>query len=52
MDSSVQTLVTFSWHTTFILVLVGKKSFIYGRAVKLNGQSEMYARMLAMGHHL
>ena len=34
----------FSWHT--ISVLIGDNSFIWG-----NGQSKMFARVLAMGHH-
>ena len=39
----------FFWHT--MSVLIGKKSFICGRTVELNGQSKMFTRMLAMGRH-
>ena len=49
MYNNVRALVMFSWHT--MSVLIGKKSVICGTAVKLNGQSEMFARMLGMGHH-
>ena len=42
----------FSWHTTSVLVGENaEKSFICGRTVKLNGQNEMFARVLGMGHH-
>ena len=49
MYNNVRALVTFSWHTTS--VLIGAKSFISIRIVKLNGQSKMFTCMLAMGHH-
>ena len=48
--NNIQALVMFSWHTS---VLIDKKSFtgICGRIVKLNGQSETFAHVSAMGCH-
>ena len=39
----------FSWHT--MSVLIGKKDFMCGITVKLNGQGEQFARILAIGRH-
>ena len=55
--NNVRALVTFFlvyisidwWHK--MPVLIGKKSFICSRTVKLNGQSVMFGCMLAMGCH-
>ena len=47
--NNVQDLVMIFWHTKS--VLIGEKSFICSRTVKLNGQSETFANMLATGRH-
>ena len=48
VDNNMRALMTFSCHK--MSVLIGKKSFICGRTVKLNGLSETFTLMLEMGH--
>ena len=47
MYDNVRALVMISGQT--MVVLIGEKSFICGRTVKLNGQSETFEQWAAIG---